>query len=89
MYRNIMILWFFINIQKLLSLMTLTQIQAFLYLFIKQRDKKVPSLLYKVSHASNPTSIFQDGGADTCVNCQSVIYYHALLIVEINDFKAV
>ena len=28
MYRNIMILWFFINIQKLLSLMTLTQIQT-------------------------------------------------------------
>ena len=69
--------------------MTLTQIQALLYLFIKQRDKKVPSLLYKASHASSPTSIFQDDGTNTCINCQWVIYFHALLKMEINDFKAV
>ena len=67
----------------------LTLIQALLYLFIKQRDKKVPSLLYKASRASNPTNIFQDGGTNTCLNCQCVIYYHALLRMEINDFKAV
>ena len=57
-----MILWFFINIQKLLSLMTpYANPSPFIVMYIKQKDKKVPSLLR--------TCIFQDGGTNTYVHC--------------------
>ena len=46
-------------------------------LFIKERDKRAPSVLRIASHPSDPTCIFQDGSTNACVHCAGPIYLPA------------